>query len=201
MHSAVTTSKMNHNSNSLDDNAPSSNEACPPQKKRKAALCRVAGCTNHKQSNTEGRCKSCHRQNLEPRVKKTCTGGPGQVQQNFEDNTSTLDSNVCQVHQASRNEGGVSDRGNSIGFEQEKRRDKDSHGGNGAESSNHISSIDTDRVHHHMTTNILPSAPELAKLESMIIELKNKNAGLEEELIQLKSGYDGLKCRIHNIDE
>jgi hypothetical protein len=183
---------MNNNSNSYssDDSAPPPNEQIPPKKKRKPAICRVAGCTRHQQTGITGRCKRCHKNNLEPRLTGGGTDSSGQVQQDVGGNTSSPHSNVSQLQQASWD---VSDRCNSVIIEQDKRHGTDGHENNGRKSSNNENSIDTDQENQQTTTNILLYETELTKLDSEIIELRNKNADLEKEVQVLKSGVNDLK--------
>lgn len=184
---------MNNNSNpcSSDVSAPPPNERIPPKKKRKPAICRVAGCTRHQQTGTTGRCKRCHNNNLEPRLTGGGTDSSGQVQQDVGDNTSSSPySNVSQLQQASRY---VIDRCNSVIIEKEKRHGTVGHENNGRKSSNNENSIDTDQENQQTTTNILLYETELTKLDSEIIELRNKNVDLEKEVQVLKSFVNDLK--------
>lgn len=228
--SSGTTNKMDDNhqnsqesgGNALPNEQGPTKKTYPPSK-----ICRVSGCGNTKQAWTNGRCKSCHGLNLEPRIgdvyiprgtkRKKNRGDENNINirseqvdqhgkvsifvQNEDSAATTLPSSFSNIGVEGDGSKG-NDKGNTIASEQVERieTEKDLQELHNLEFG--IRDGDGDGTDKHVGNEDMggESLKEVVEmLKNEIIHLKEKNAHLEEDVKILKSRFDSINDQFDKL--
>jgi len=228
--SSGTTNKMDDNhqnsqesgGNALPNEQGPTKKTYPPSK-----ICRVRDCTKVKQSNCNGRCKSCHDLNLEPRIgdvyiprgtkRKQNSGGGNNINIRSEriNEHGEVSIFVQNEHSAAttfrpifsnigvEGDGGKgNDKGSTIASEQEERLETEKDLQKLHDLEFGIGDGDGDGPDKHGGNEDKggESLKEVVeRLENEIFNLKEKNAHLEEDVKILKSRFDSINDQFDKL--
>ena len=203
--------------NALPNEQGPSKKPYPPSK-----ICRVRSCNNLKQSNCNGRCKSCHGLNLEPRCgdvyiprkRKHSSGDENNInirseqvnqhgkvsifEQNEDSAATTFPSSFSNIGVEGDGSKG-NDKGNTIASEQVKRleTEKELHDLEHGIRDGYGDGTDRHGGNEDKGGESLNEIVE--RLKNEIIHLKEKNAHLEEDVQILKSRVDSINDQFDKL--
>jgi hypothetical protein len=208
--------------NALPNEQGPTKKTYPPSK-----ICRVSGCGNFKQAWTNGRCKSCHGLNLEPRLgdvyiprgtkRKQNSGGGNNINIRSEriNEHGEVSIFVQNEHSAAttfrpifsnigvEGDGGKgNDKGSTIASEQEERLETEKDLQKLHDLEFGIGDGDGDGPDKHGGNEDKggESLKEVVeRLENEIFNLKEKNAHLEEDVKILKSLFDSINDQFDKL--